>query len=326
MENMVFRPFAGTDEDYEFVARLWNENFPNQPESARQIRYSDQAWDKKFLRERFLCELAGEPVASCIIMEPSWSHQAGKYYADFTLLKAHQGRGLEEQIFAFLMQQLGRFELKMLITSAREDETEKRSLLDSKGFALTMRYPVSYLAVNLFDPSPYIGLCEKLAREGVRAVTAASLIESEPGFYRRWYDFQWEILQDVPHPGPLTRTSFEQFLKWRQGPTFLPDGVFFALDEGEMVGTSGLWRNDASEKYLITGLTGVRRSHRRRGIATMLKVETIKFAKDYGAEQIETDNEENNPMYQLNLRLGYVPAPAWMDFEKFFDPPPAALI
>jgi hypothetical protein len=31
---------------------------------------------------------------------------------------------------------------------------------------------------------------------------------------------------------------------------------------------------------------------------------------------IETDNEENNPMYQLNLQLGFAPQPAELDFHK----------
>ena len=35
-----------------------------------------------------------------------------------------------------------------------------------------------------------------------------------------------------------------------------------------------------------------------------------------GIEWIETSNEENNPMYQLNFRLGFEPAAAWLDFEK----------
>lgn len=58
------------------------------------------------------------------------------------------------------------------------------------------------------------------------------------------------------------------------------------------------------------------RSHRRKGIATALKLRAINFAKGYGAKVIETDNEENNPMYYLNMKLGFRPRPAWLEFEK----------
>lgn len=39
-----------------------------------------------------------------------------------------------------------------------------------------------------------------------------------------------------------------------------------------------------------------------------IELDIIKF--------IETDNEENNPMYQINMKLGFEPLPAWVDYEK----------
>ena len=58
------------------------------------------------------------------------------------------------------------------------------------------------------------------------------------------------------------------------------------------------------------------RSHRRKGLATALKLWGIAFAKRYGAKLLETDNEESNPMCHLNRKLGFEPQPAWIDFEK----------
>jgi GNAT superfamily N-acetyltransferase len=73
---------------------------------------------------------------------------------------------------------------------------------------------------------------------------------------------------------------------------------------------------DAQSNTLNVGMTGVLRAHRRMGIATALKVRAIQFAQTYGARWIETGNEENNPMLQINLRLGFQPAPAWLSFEN----------
>ena len=75
-------------------------------------------------------------------------------------------------------------------------------------------------------------------------------------------------------------------------------------------------RNDADTEKIDTGLTGVIRSHRRRGIAMALKVQALEFARQRGFQTVMTDNEEKNPMYQLNLKLGFKPKPAWIDFEK----------
>ncbi len=51
-----------------------------------------------------------------------------------------------------------------------------------------------------------------------------------------------------------------------------------AVDGDEYVGMSNLWDDRASDA-LYTGLTGVKRSHRRRGIATALKVRAIAYAR-----------------------------------------------
>ncbi|MEA3408886.1 MAG: hypothetical protein U9Q95_00905, partial [Candidatus Eisenbacteria bacterium] len=72
-----------------------------------------------------------------------------------------------------------------------------------------------------------------------------------------------------------------------------------------------------------TGLTGVVRSHRRKGIATALKVHGFSRAKEHGARWIETDNEEKNPMFELNLRLGFKPTPAWTEYRRPFADVPA---
>lgn len=101
-----------------------------------------------------------------------------------------------------------------------------------------------------------------------------------------------------------------------KSPTFFPDGWMIATDGKQYVGMSCINLIPADAKKVQTELTGVLPEYRRKGIATALKVLTIKVAKSYGARIIKTDNEENNPMYTLNLKLGFKPKPAWLHFEK----------
>ena len=70
------------------------------------------------------------------------------------------------------------------------------------------------------------------------------------------------------------------------------------------------------QQNLNVGVTGVLPSHRRNGIATALKLKTIQYAIDYGAVTLKTGNEENNPMYDLNMALGFKPKPAWLSLRK----------
>ena len=92
-----------------------------------------------------------------------------------------------------------------------------------------------------------------------------------------------------------------------------------ALDGDEYVGDSMLALNLADPTKLQTDLTDVIRSHRRRGIATALKVHALSKAKTTEAEFVETDNEENNPMFGLNQKLGFKAVPAWIEYRLVLD-------
>jgi GNAT superfamily N-acetyltransferase len=79
---------------------------------------------------------------------------------------------------------------------------------------------------------------------------------------------------------------------------------------------------DIAADALYADITSVVPDHRRRKIATALKVFSAKYALEQGYHYIETDtdndtdNEEDNPMYTLNLKLGFEPLPAWVYYKK----------
>jgi GNAT superfamily N-acetyltransferase len=68
------------------------------------------------------------------------------------------------------------------------------------------------------------------------------------------------------------------------------------------------------DRILYTGFTGVLPTYRRRGIATALKVRALTYARGLLTSTgehplVRTGNEENNPMLQINLCLGFVELP-----------------
>jgi GNAT superfamily N-acetyltransferase len=87
--------------------------------------------------------------------------------------------------------------------------------------------------------------------------------------------------------------------------------AFVALDGEEVVGYSRLYSMPAVPGRLENGFTGVRRSHRRRGIATALKRAQIAWAAAHGYTELVTSAvEANEAMRGVNERLGYRPLPA----------------
>jgi mycothiol synthase len=131
-------------------------------------------------------------------------------------------------------------------------------------------------------------------------------------------DLRWSLIQDVPSPEAHTEPTLAEFEEMILRDPALEAEAFFVASTGSgaFIGMSNLWRNDPSGKRLDAGMTGVVRAYRRRGIATALKVRTIQYAQTVGAETIVTSNEENNPMYILNRKLGFEPMPAWINYHR----------
>ncbi len=80
-----------------------------------------------------------------------------------------------------------------------------------------------------------------------------------------------------------------------------------ALENGVVVGYATLCPLAATPDTLEHELTGVLRSHRRRGIAEALKRTQIAWAAAAGYRTLVTyTQEQNTAMRSLNLKLGYV--------------------
>ena len=255
-------------------------------------------------------------------MEDNWSHRPGKYGVGIDLHPAYESRENRAQIFEALVQPLFQREpAPVLLTShAREDKSDQVQFLIEQGFAPVMRYPGSRLLVDAFDFAPYAGLIERVESGGIAISSLAELMKRDPDWQRKMYELDWAGTQDDPTPEPITQLPFEEYVqRIFAGPDFLAAGNFVAVDGDEYVGLSSLERDLARPDHLETGFTCTRRSHRRRNIALALKLKAIAFAAEYGAKTIDTGNEENNPMYQINLRLGFQPRPAWSDYHKTIE-------
>jgi GNAT superfamily N-acetyltransferase len=69
--------------------------------------------------------------------------------------------------------------------------------------------------------------------------------------------------------------------------------------------------------HVSTDFTCVARSHRGRGIARALKMETIVQAIDLGVDRVRTDNDfRNAPILHLNEDLGYRHVFDWIKLAR----------
>ena len=101
-----------------------------------------------------------------------------------------------------------------------------------------------------------------------------------------------------------------------KNPKFNSHSWFIVLDGNQIIGLNNLWKNQL-DKVINTGLTGVRREYRRKGVATALKHTSLSWAKNQGYEWIRTDNASSNKgMLNINIGVGFKFMPAWLIFDK----------
>jgi len=295
-----------SDTDYEATAAIWTANWPEYPKTAEMYRYSAETRDPSTIFGRLAAEDDGGIVATSYFLAETDCDASGKFL----------GRGIGTALFDAVMERLSEHDPAILQSFTREDHEAGIVFLKKRGFRVSMREQDSELDLSTFEPAKFADIVAKTRESGIEIVPASELAKRDPDWMRKTWELHGEIIPDVPDDDALVNMPFEEFAKTFDHPDYLPEGYFLALDGGRYIGMSSVWNRGVKKGEVYTRLTGVARSHRRRGIATALKVRAHEFAKSAGAKVITTDNEENNPMYALNVQLGFTPTKAWLQFRK----------
>jgi GNAT superfamily N-acetyltransferase len=301
---MRIHPFEFTLEHYQAYASIRQAAHPESPLDLAGLKHLDQTRAESDQLERFLVEQNGLVVGLLEYATPYYDPKPGALEVQYYLHPRHQA--LEGPLWQFLLERIAPHQPQELQTSVREDWPQYH-FLTAQGFKEVERRWVSVLDLTHFDPSP-------LARPLPPSVTIqplSALPLQEEAFQRDLYALEIELLGDVPTAEPITPWPFEVWQKRTlEDPNLLPEGFFLALEGLRLVGVSMLFKSHRPQT-LQTGLTGVRKSHRRKGLALALKLRAAAFAKAYGARYIRTSNHQaNRPMLAINEAMGFVKEPA----------------
>jgi mycothiol synthase len=117
------------------------------------------------------------------------------------------------------------------------------------------------------------------------------------------YEVAAECVPEMALPQVAAAPPYEEWLEREVGSSPV---AFVALDGDAVVGYARLY--ELSSDRLENGLTAVRHSHRRRGLALALKRAQIAWAAEHGYAEILTSTVVGNEaMRGVNERLGYRP-------------------
>ena len=207
--------------------------------------------------------------------------------------------------------------VRWLETETRESElAAAQPLLRTRGFKELERYQTSRQQPRTADLSTLDQLRSRLRNHGIETIALPDV----DGEHTRQelYRCNTAIWRDMPHEAhvdwedpPLetfTRSIFER-------PSVLLDSFFVARDGDHIVGLSYLLRRPDGDAEV--GDTGVLRSHRRRGIARVLKMLVTRYAAQRGISYVYTDNRADNAaMLAINRELGFKAGEVMVVLEK----------
>ena len=318
---LTVRHFAHTDADYRFITEVWSSYFPDYAFTVDEQKYMDNARDPNLLYQRLIVEDDGEPIAHGAYGEQEELDAPGDYHVYAQVRKDRQRQGIGSMLYEHIEGVLAERDPVSFSTFASEEFPDHVRFLAKRGHEKLQREQDSKLEVGEFDFERFEPAIARAKEQGIEIVAAPELARRVPDWKHVMWNLEFELMQDAPHPDELKQRPFEVYVKWLASPGFIPGAFFAAMHEGRVVGMSELWRRHAQPHKLSTGMTGVVRDHRRRGIATALKTTGIRYARDHGIEVVQTINSEGNPMYDLNIALGYKPMPAWWWMRRTLKKP-----
>jgi GNAT superfamily N-acetyltransferase len=225
-------------------------------------------------------------------------------------------RGYGKKCFHYIIQDVLERNGNILTTFTREDRSRAVKFLEQRDFKLVLKEAASGIEVADLNKAKIQRKITNSGLSGIKVFSVDELMLSDSNWKHKLWTLYSAVINDVPSEDEPTNRTLESFAKQTlKAPGFDPAAYFIAVDRDKYVGLSSLWIPESTPGILWTHLTGVLRQYRKQGIATVLKYHTLNYAVLAEAKYIETDNEENNPMYQINLKLGFKPLPAWLTYQ-----------
>lgn len=321
--TLTIRPFDPTPEEYAAVVTILNAREPHRYPTVASLREFDQLIVPGTVYSRFVGELAGQVVAVSTYGQSPRLLGTDKYTLDFDLHPEHESDQWVQQLYEHLVDLVKQRNASTLLTDTNATNSARIRFLEQQGFTLVQRVNNSVVDLTAFDPVPFLAANQKLAEQQIAIYTLAQLQTGDADWLPKLADLFWAIRQDMPNSEPPVRESLEQFRQRFALASFRPEAWLIAIDEtqgklaaGTYVGLTNLWLEPDDPGKAWTGQTGVTRSHRRRGIATTLKVQAMTFAQAAGVRTIFTANDATNPMFDLNLALGFTPTLTRLKYRK----------
>jgi mycothiol synthase len=307
---------VSTADDDASVLALHHLVSPDERMTLEEVRLQEHFRDPRCRFERWVVEQEGRIVAVGGYDQDSLRYHPRTFVIDGMVHPSYQRQGIGYALYTQVVEALRPFDPLCLRIRIRVEMKPGIHFLLARGFREGRRLWESYLDLTRVTP-----LCDTSYEEWRQAqglvIHSFKELEADPAHSRKLFQLTSELSQDVPLPEPRSTLSYEDFVTYKlQHPSILPEGCFIAQDHDEYIGLTEL-KTTAKKTILATGLTAVKSSYRKRGIAHMLKQRCLAYAKAHGYTAIQTRNDTRNlPILTLNEEVGFVKRYLWLELER----------
>lgn len=312
--DFLFEEVVSENQTREFV-EIRNRMMPSWETTYDEFMKEDSVWPEGKLRSRFLIRQDGNTIGTCSLMEAHWQADSGLFEIGWLTEDMNPERLCDH------LQHLEALAKERKATKLETWLPEHMPWMGIAaaqfGFKSVQMNPESELDLDTFDSKPFQSKVVAVEQSGLTVMSLAQLADVDPdGWIKRYWDAEWELFQDVPVPWEKKKSPLDEFAKRLENEKESWPTMLVAMEGEEIVATTMLFRSVAVPTKFYTGLTAVGRNYRRTGLATALKVINLDAAKALGGKVVMADNEQDNPMLDLNLALGFKIVRRWHSYQK----------
>ena len=317
--------FNETDEEFKELARI--DNLVNH-DSISHPDDDKREWnirDKNIIRNRLLLYKDNTLIGVLYYSQGRAENSKTAFYT-LNLDPDYDNQGFRKLLFDKLLIEVKAFNCNLVHTSIYEhpNYSEHKKLLVKEGFKLVQTNREYSCDIRKIDIKKYRNLIRKLEKNGIKFYDSKEEMVNNhkkfPNHFKKLENLEWLLEKDIPIPDGIkhTRMPFDHWQKVCLDFYNNSYGVdIVAVKNKEYIGSTYLEVYPKAEPHKAwTGHLGVVRKFRRQGIATALKIKAIEKLLHKGVTEVRTDNEENNPMYKINIELGFEPVPFSYDYSK----------
>lgn len=318
-ERVAARLRPSTGQDWETVAALSYSLEPRDGEGRDLWLRGRQDFDEgRFIRRHYVAEHAetGQLLGYGSVEQSAY---LPKYRLFMVVAPARLEEGVGDLLLARLTHDLA--EAGAITVSVREhaSRAELVALLAGRGFAETSRVSDMRLSLDEVDLSTHAPAAERVAAQGISMTTLAEERGRDPGCVEKLYHFLNSLKADDPARRQFAPPTYHprEARIWFGKPYVIDEAFFIAKRRGEYVGVTHLNLLEAPPGGLSHGFTGVGREHRRRGVATALRLRALEYARGRGYRTVRTLNRTTHaPLIALDEKLGFRRRSEYVTLEK----------